>query len=69
MKIDIVNSEKVVQDNEIWHRRLGHVNKDLIEEMKEKDLVLGMERIRERYKQCESCIEGKACQKTHHRLK
>lgn len=52
----------------MWHRRLGHVNKDLIEEMKEKDLVQGMEKMSEKYKQCEGCIEGKACQKTNHRL-
>lgn len=67
VKTNIVNSEKakVVQDSEMWHRRLGHVNKDLIKEMKEKDLVLGIDG----YKQCKACIEGKACQKTHHRLK
>ena len=70
VKTDIVNNEKAkaVQDSEMWHRRLGHINKDLIEEMKEKDLVQGVDRINERYKQCEACIEGKACQKTHHRL-
>ena len=44
------------------------MNKDLTEEMREKDLVQGMDRINERYKQCEACIEGKACEKTHHRL-
>lgn len=36
--------------------------------MKEKNLVQRMDRINERYKQCEACIEGKVCQKTHHSL-
>ena len=56
VKTDIVNNERVkaVQDSEMWYRRLGHINKDLIEEMKEKDLVQRMDRINERYKQCMS---------------
>lgn len=37
--------------------------------MTDQDLVLEMERINERCKHCKACIEGKTCQKTHHRIK
>jgi len=35
--------------------------------MKKKDLVIGMSENKEQ-KQCEPCIEGKRCRKTHPRL-
>lgn len=32
----------VSTNDDIWHKRLGHVNKDIIEKMRRKYLALGM---------------------------
>lgn len=70
VKTDIISGEKVkvVKENDVWHRRLGHVSKDLIAQMRAQDLVSGLKIVSEKYGQCEACVQGKACQKTHHRL-
>jgi len=56
-----------VDDINIWHKRFGHTNKSLVEEMKREDLVIGMSENKEQ-KQCEPCVEGKMCRKTHPKL-
>ncbi|XP_043527949.1 uncharacterized protein LOC122538172 isoform X1 [Frieseomelitta varia] len=54
-----INHEKTAAmstNDDIWHKRLEHANKDIIEEMRKKNLALGME---SRWKRvCESCVEG-----------
>ena len=55
-------------EEDIWHRRLGHVNKRTIEDMKKEELVDGMKEHDRINVQCECCIEGKACRKVHARL-
>ena len=55
-------------ENDIWHKRLGHASKGIIEEMKNEGLVDGMRESNQINVQCESCVEGKTCRKTHSRL-
>lgn len=56
-------------DIDIWHQRLGHVNRKIIQEMKKKNLVIGMKEQSKRNVPCESCVEDKTCRKVHPRLK
>ena len=63
-----INHEKTVAmstNDDIWHKRLGHANKEIIEEMRRKNLELGMESTWKRV--CESCVEGKTCKKSYPR--
>ncbi|KAG7198936.1 hypothetical protein KM043_015748 [Ampulex compressa] len=55
------------QGTDIWHKRLGHASKKIVEEMKKEGLVIGM--TEKENKQCESCMEGKMCRKNHPLLK
>ena len=44
----------------LWHRRLGHVNMNLITQLNKKELVRGLPKISfEKYKVCEACRMGK----------
>ncbi|XP_015435178.1 PREDICTED: uncharacterized protein LOC107190809 [Dufourea novaeangliae] len=64
------NSEVVTatfEDN-IWHKRLGHVNKRIIEKMKKEELVIGMKEENRMNIQCKGCVERKACRKIHPKL-
>lgn len=56
------------QDIDIWHRKLGHAGKKIVEDMNKEDLVVEMKESTKKKKQCESCIEGKMCRKNHPRL-
>lgn len=70
MKSSITNNEAAaaMKDLDVWHQRLGHANKRMIEDTKKKDLVIGLEEERSLKKQCEPCLEGKMSHKTHPRL-
>lgn len=70
VRSSIVNSEgaAAIADMDIWHKRLGHVNRRIIEEMKKEDLVTGIKEDSGEKRQCEPCIEGKMCRKAHPRL-
>ncbi|KYQ55154.1 Copia protein [Trachymyrmex zeteki] len=63
----IISKEAVAiaNDIDVWHKRLGHTNMRVIEEMKKEDLVIGMNEIIKIKKQCEPCAEGKMCRKSH----
>lgn len=69
VKSKITENERAatVEDIDIWHKRFGHTNKKLIEKMKRKDLVIGINGNKER-RQCEPCVEGKMCRKAYPRL-
>lgn len=69
VKSKIMENERVatVEDIDIWHKRFGHTNKKLIEEMKRENLVIGINENKEQ-RQCEPCVEGKMCRKAHPRL-
>ena len=44
----------------LWHRRLGHVNMNLITQLNKNELVRGLPKISfEKYKVCEACQMGK----------
>ena len=44
----------------LWHRRLGHVNTNLIIQLNKKELVKDLPKISfEKYKVCETCQMGK----------
>lgn len=58
----------VINDTDIWHKRLGHTSKRTIEQMRKEDLVTGMGEKDKEMRQCESCVEGKMCRKPHPRL-
>lgn len=60
-------SANVTSDIKIWHKRLGHVNMKIVEEMKKEDVVIGMRDTTVK-EPCESCVEGKTQRKTHHRI-
>lgn len=66
----LINNETAATSQEIniWHRRLGHASKKIVEDMKKKDLVIGMKESTKEKKQCESCVEGKMCRKSYPRL-
>lgn len=70
VKSMIINDELVTttKEDSIWHRRLGHGNSKVIEDMKTQDLVIGMKESNKLDTQCEFCVEGKACRKVHKRL-
>lgn len=57
-----------MEDMDVWHRRLGHVNKRIIEEMKKEDLVIGIKEESKEKRQCEPCVAGKMCRKAHPKL-
>lgn len=57
-----------IEDMDIWHKRLGHANRRIIEEMKKENLVIGMKEDGKEKRQCEPCVEGKMCRRTHPRL-
>lgn len=69
VKSKIMSDEQATttKEDDIWHRRLGHANRRIVEEMKNEDLVIGMKES-DKNVQCESCIEGKACRKVHRRI-
>ena len=50
-----------LEDNAwLWHRRLGHINMELISKISKKDLVKGIPKIRfEKDKVCDACQFGK----------
>lgn len=60
-------SANMTNDVNLWHQRLGHANKRVVEEMKREELVIGMNED-ELKTLCEPCVEGKSCRKAHHRL-
>lgn len=70
VKSSIINNEAAaaMKDLDVWHQKLGHANKRMIEDTKKKDLVIGLEEERSLKKQCEPCLEGKMSHKTHPRL-
>ena len=49
-------------NTDIWHKRLGHVNEKVIDEMRKEDLVIGMHKQKVEI-QCEPCVEGKTRKK------
>ncbi|XP_014484475.1 PREDICTED: uncharacterized protein LOC106749489 [Dinoponera quadriceps] len=49
-------------------KRLGYANKKTIEDVMKEELVIGMKKSDVEKKQCEPCVEGKMCKKTHPRL-
>lgn len=49
----------------LWHKRLGHVCDEYIENMIKTDAVRDMESSREKLGICESCIMGNLAQKPH----
>ncbi|KAG5308157.1 POLX protein, partial [Pseudoatta argentina] len=70
VKSSVIKNEKAARTSEIdiWHKRFGHTNKKIIEEMKKEDLVIGLKETDKMISQCESCVEGKMCRKAHPRL-
>ncbi|KOX79109.1 hypothetical protein WN51_09919 [Melipona quadrifasciata] len=55
----------VITESDVWHKRLGHANKEVLEDMKKENLVRGMS---SNWKnECESCIEGKTSRRSHQR--
>jgi hypothetical protein len=51
-----------IDNIDLWHKRLGHVNKQKIKDMKAKGIVHGLEResIKDVSGSCESCLEMKS---------
>ena len=50
-------------EEDIWHKRMGHAHKEITNQMKRENLVLGM--TCDWKNECKSCIEGKVCKKSH----
>ena len=44
--------------DKLWHRRLGHINKEYLKQMKDDNMVTGLSEKQEKV-DCESCIKGK----------
>lgn len=46
VKSSVIKNETAVRTEEmdIWHKRLGHTSKKIIEEMKNEDLVIGLKK-------------------------
>jgi len=67
VKSSIVRNETAAatKDIDIWHKRFGHANKRIVEEMKKEDLIIGMTQANKEKRQCEPCVEGKMCRKSH----
>ena len=53
-------------EEDICYKRMDRAYKEIINQMKRENLVLGM--TGDWKNECESCIEGKACKKSHRRL-
>ncbi|KAG5312867.1 POLX protein, partial [Pseudoatta argentina] len=70
VKSSVIKNEQAARTSEIdiWHKRFGHTNKKINEEMKKEDLVIGLKETDKMISQCESCVEGKMCRKAHPRL-
>ncbi|KAJ9560140.1 hypothetical protein OSB04_005300 [Centaurea solstitialis] len=43
----------------LWHSRLGHVNFQMLKQMRDKDMVYGLDKIEQPSTLCKSCLEGK----------
>ncbi|KAI3684116.1 hypothetical protein L6452_33335 [Arctium lappa] len=43
----------------LWHSRLGHVNFQMLKQMRDKDMVYGLDKIEKPSTLCKSCLEGK----------
>lgn len=52
----MINDEiaAVSQDIDVWHRRLEHASKKIVEQMDKEDLVVGMKKAIEKRNQCKS---------------
>lgn len=70
IKSSLLNEATAVtmENLETWHKRLGHVNKKIIEDMKKEELVIGMKDKCQQKSICEPCVEGKMSRKNHPRL-
>lgn len=71
--VDRKNSAYMISDNrntaseanlQLWHKRLGHPNYQLIEKMERTGLV-DFDRVKEEEIRCISCVEGKMCKLPH----
>ena len=52
----------------IWHRRMGHLNVNSLKFLQEKEMVLGLPKIKNTNEVCEGCILGKHCRDSFPRV-
>jgi hypothetical protein len=55
------NTSTCTMDRALWHRRLGHINHDTVNQMVKQNLVLGMDIVSQSKPDpiCERCLHGK----------
>ena len=51
----------VVADTDIWHKRIGHVNVQILKAMQSKEIIIGLPKFKfdNMQKICEACQFGK----------
>lgn len=51
---------KGVDEDELWHKRFGHLNYEALKEMSDKEIIRGLKMQNSNHEKCEACIMGKS---------